>query len=245
MIRQKELAANQNLARTEVDKLPHSMIKMIAAATLINPIENGGLDLYKKIGREISTAMPATPDAVFWDEYVASVEKQVTQQTAGPSQIAVGAPAPEISLPNPDGKTLMLSSLKGKVVLLDFWASWCGPCRRANPQVVALYNKYKSKGFEIFSVSLDGVGARNRNGQSPDQIQQAEQRGKTAWVKAIKDDKLNWPYHVSDLRHWDAAPAQVYGVKSIPQAFLLDKEGNIAAVLKHGQDIEAVLKTLL
>ncbi|WP_254245109.1 TlpA disulfide reductase family protein [Hymenobacter sp. BRD67] len=117
---------------------------------------------------------------------------------------AVGATAPEINLAQPDGKALSLKSLRGKYVLVDFWASWCGPCRQENPNVVKAYNEYKDKGkgFTVFSVSLDD--------------------DKDRWTKAIAADGLVWPNHVSDLKKWNNAAATAYGVQAIPQSFLLD-----------------------
>ncbi|MCB0663759.1 MAG: TlpA family protein disulfide reductase, partial [Saprospiraceae bacterium] len=161
------------------------------------------------------------------NKYVTNLEssKMMAQRT-GPIQ--VGMEAPDIKLPSPDGKYYALSDLKGKVVLLDFWASWCGPCRRENPNVVKVYDKYNSQGFEVFSVSLD------------------RQNGKDKWISAIKADNLKWPYHVSDLQFWQSAPAQLYGVNSIPRTFLIDREGKIAAVnLRGAQAIEDALKKAL
>lgn len=134
---------------------------------------------------------------------------------------AVGQKAPELEFRNPDGKLIKLSSLKGKVVLIDFWASWCRPCRIENPNVVRLYNKYHSKGFEVFSVSLD--------------------RDKDAWVNGIKQDGLIWPYHVSDLLFWQSKAAAIYGVRSIPHTVLIDKDGTIIAKNLRGMALEQAL----
>ena len=137
----------------------------------------------------------------------------------------VGAIAPELEFPNPDGKMLKLSDLRGKVVLIDFWASWCGPCRRENPNVRRVYSLYHDKGFEIFSVSLD--------------------RDANAWKGAIKADQLVWPNHVSDLKQWQSQAAAIYGVRSIPATFLLDKEGRIVAKDLRGEALERAVKQLL
>lgn len=135
----------------------------------------------------------------------------------------VGADAPEISLPTPSGETLALSSLKGKYVLLDFWASWCGPCRQENPNVVKTYAAYKDYGFEILGVSLD--------------------KDKNAWLKAIENDKLVWK-HVSDLQYWNSVAAQAYGVNAIPMTFLVGPDGKIVAKGLRGPSLEKFLADL-
>ena len=134
-----------------------------------------------------------------------------------------GAMAPEINLATPAGPNLALSSFRGKYVLIDFWASWCGPCRRENPNVVKTYATYKDKGFEIFGVSLD----QNRE----------------AWLKAIEADKLVWK-HVSDLQYWNSAGAQAYQVNSIPQTFLVNPEGRIIAKGLRGAALDNYLAKL-
>jgi thiol-disulfide isomerase/thioredoxin len=140
---------------------------------------------------------------------------------------AEGQKAPALIYKNTEDKIMALSELKGKIVMIDFWASWCGPCRRVNPQVVALYKKYHGKkfnggsDFEIYSVSLD--------------------QNKTAWMNAIKADGLAWPYHVCDFGGWNSEAAAKYGVNSIPRAFLIDGEGNIIGSNVHVEDIEAEL----
>jgi thiol-disulfide isomerase/thioredoxin len=141
------------------------------------------------------------------------------------SATSEGAIAPDLEFASPDGKKIKLSSLRGKIVLLDFWASWCGPCRRENPNVVAAYNKFKDKGFTIYSVSLDQDAGR--------------------WKGAIQQDGLAWPYHVSDLKGWQSEAAHIYGVNGIPAQFLLDKEGKIIGKNLRGEQLEEKLAEIL
>ena len=144
---------------------------------------------------------------------------------AGGAVGASGNAAPDIVMRSPSGELLKLSDLRGKVVLIDFWASWCGPCRRENPTVVRAYEKYKAKGFEVFSVSLDSDKAR--------------------WTNAIAQDGLVWPNHVSDLGGWRNAAAGAYGVTSIPATFLLDRDGKVVGTNLRGPALEARLAELL
>lgn len=143
---------------------------------------------------------------------------------AGNAQIKVGQQAPVISLPDTKDSAINLSSLKGKVVLIDFWASWCRPCRATNPGLVKLYKKYKATDFEIVGISID--------------------KEKDDWLKAIKQDKI--PYlQLIDHGGWDTGVAGKYGVEEIPATFLLDKEGKIIAINLEGKELEEKIKELI
>lgn len=184
------------------------------------------LDIYKELEAPVTANYPGTPYAEFASNLIQSLEAQ-QQQMAMRERIKVGELAPDIKLSSPDGKEYALSDLKGQVVLLDFWASWCRPCRRENPNVVKVYDKYNKQGFTVFSVSLD------------------RPNGKAAWEKAIQQDDLKWPYHVSDLKYWNSAPAKMYGVSGIPKTFLIDQEGKIAEINPRGPKLEPAVKRLL
>ncbi|MBK8492644.1 MAG: TlpA family protein disulfide reductase [Saprospirales bacterium] len=201
---------------------------------------------HKNIHSRLTKDYPGSENTLNYGIFISQLETYFAQQQAG-QRIQVGMPAPDINLPSPDGKKYALSDLKGKVVLLDFWASWCGPCRRENPNVVKVYNQYKDKGFTVFSVSLDGLASSDMaKFPSQEAIDAQMKSQKQRWVEAIQKDGLPWPYHVSDLKKWECAPAQLYGVNSIPRTFLIDREGKIAAVnLRGAAEIEQeILKVL-
>lgn len=164
-------------------------------------------------------------------KYIATYQKEAPQLTAQlqakvnkMTQFEEGRVAPDFTQKTPEGTDLSLSDLKGKYVLIDFWASWCGPCRRENPNVVRMYNIYKDKGFEILSVSLD--------------------RSRDSWLAAIEKDKMDWK-HVSDLKHWSNAVARQYNVSAVPYTMLIDPEGKIVAKNLRGPSLEAKLRELL
>lgn len=212
------------------------------AFNTLGRLGNAGLPLQK----EMAERLPDTnPQKANYLNYLKAVEQRFVQQQAA-ELIQVGQPAPDIRLPDPQGKEYALSDLQGQVVLLDFWASWCGPCRRENPNVVKVYDKYKDQGFTIFSVSLDGPDSRRLNGLSAEQVKAMKENGKQRWVAAIERDQLSWPYHVSELTKWDSNAGRKYGVRGIPKTFLIDRDGKIAAVgLRGAASIEAALQEVL
>jgi peroxiredoxin len=166
----------------------------------------------------------ADTSCVYVRELDAKVQRYQSMLDEEAARSMVGKPATDISLPNTDGKTLALSSLRGQVVLLDFWASWCAPCRQENPNLVRVYNAYKDKGFTIYSVSLDS--------------------DRSAWVNAIKQDKLSWAYHVSDLQKWKSTAASLYKVTGIPASFLIDTNGVVIAENLRGPQLEGALQAI-
>ena len=140
------------------------------------------------------------------------------------AQVRVGQKAPNIILPAMNGDSVSLGDLKGKVVLVDFWASWCGPCRQNNPNLVKLYSRYQDKGFEILSVSID--------------------KKSVDWKKAVSTDNLKW-IQVIDDKGWEASTTMVYGVDAIPASFLIDKDGIIRAINPEGSELDHKIKKLI
>jgi thiol-disulfide isomerase/thioredoxin len=170
--------------------------------------------------RDIDTLVAFLDPLVRPSIYVAELKKMADKMRI----TSEGGMAPDFTQNTPEGTPLTLSSLRGKIVMIDFWASWCKPCRQENPNVVVLYNKYKDKGFDILGVSLD--------------------KEKGAWIKAIADDKLTW-HHVSDLKFWQNEAAVKYGIQSIPATLLLDKDGKIIAKNLRGEELAKKLAELL
>ena len=194
---------------------PGSEIREIiyrAVAKSFQPLEQNGVNASYQVAKRYQQEFPGTASASFIANF-------------NPGPPSAGEMAPEIELANREGVMEKLSSLRGKVVLIDFWASWCGPCRHENPTVVKAWNRFSQKGFTVFSVSLD--------------------QSKDKWLAAIAKDGLLWNNHVSDLRGWQSAGAAAYKVNSIPATFLLDKDGKIIAKNLRGPALEQKLEELL
>jgi thiol-disulfide isomerase/thioredoxin len=179
--------------REFIDKDPASFAN-IAGLRLLEPFDN--FEYYEKTVVALEKNHKDVPNVKMLRGYVERERAYCKGQTP-----------PEIIMSDADGKQLKLSSLKGKVVLIDFWASWCAPCRAELPTVVAGYNKYKEQGFDVFSVSLD--------------------EDKEAWLRAIKSDGLAWSSHVNDYQGWQSPVVQLYRFKSIPKTVLIGKDGKI------------------
>lgn len=208
---EKEFKAIQDKTIAKIRELIPQMGTHLVALYATNFLDfSENLDLMKQIAANLQKERASHP---LVQSFVQSIQAM--------DQVAVGSQAPEISQATPSGEIFTLSSLKGKLVMLDFWASWCGPCRKENPNVVRIYQKFKDKGFEILGISLD--------------------EKKEAWLNAIEKDGLIWK-HVSDLGFWNNQVAVKYGVKFIPQTFMVDPSGKIIAKDLRGPALEQFLE---
>ncbi|HYG40216.1 MAG TPA: TlpA disulfide reductase family protein [Cytophagales bacterium] len=209
---EQNLEAWQAEAQNLIDKAKGTKGQEIVFISLLDIFGSVDMDFAGNLARQYAKTFPKSEKA---KNILASMPKPSPQ---------VGETAPNIILPDPDGKSISLESLRGKVVLIDFWASWCGPCRQENPNVVRVFNKYKDKGFTIYGVSLD--------------------KDRDRWLQAIEKDQLTW-HHVSDLKFWNSKGAELYGVRSIPATYLIGKDGKIIAKNLRGEKLEFEIKRVL
>jgi thiol-disulfide isomerase/thioredoxin len=229
----------EDFAISFLDKKPGSPVAQLFAMQLFPDmgLENWNVAYGDILRKVLEVYLEKFPEARFtrglennlstWvDSYEGALNEEKRKAFYGnlDRNVDVGSPAPDIWMDMVNGGDMKLSDLRGKYVLIDFWASWCGPCRKENPNVVRLYKKYKDKGFTVFSVSLDDNA--------------------TAWKSAIESDALEWPYHVSDLKKWNSIVVQLYKFEGIPHTVLIDKKGTIIGKNLRGMDLENKLKEL-
>lgn len=209
-----------------IDRNITSLVSLVALYQQVAPGEyilhpENDIRYFKKVDSSLMKSYPAYPPVISLHEQVAQLTAQIEGTPDSSAATASAGTTPDIKLPSPEGDTISLYSTRGSVVLLDFWASWCAPCRNENPNLVRAYSKYASKGFQIFQVSLD--------------------KTRDAWVKGIEDDKLGKWIHVSDLKYWNSMVVPLYNIESIPANYLLDKDGKVLAKNLRGERLEQKL----
>ena len=220
---QKTFEAEKLKVKNEAKNFIKEQMPSIAVFALIDQFSfDQDFNFLDSLSQRMKKEMPASKYTKMLSSQFDKAKGMKDAAAAGP--LATGKEAPDFELASPEGVKMKLSAFKGKVILLDFWASWCKPCRAENPYVVKMYNKFKGKNFDILSVSLD--------------------QDKTAWTNAIASDGLTWT-HLSDLAGWDSMVVPKYGLQAIPATYLLDTEGKILAVNLRGQELEQKLDELL
>lgn len=218
----------QQFVQSFIDQNPQSLASIIALyhffgnQVLLNETEH--FDYFERLSQSLAEVYPDNKHVLDLKRRVSELKRTEEQRLAVEKNLAPGTLAPEIVLPDPDGNRIALSSLRGKVVLIDFWAAWCNPCRVSHPRLKQIYERYKPLGFEIYAVSLD----RNRE----------------QWVQGIKEDKIEW-IQVSDLRFWNSPVVSLYNVVAIPYNVLIDREGRILAKGLNADQLEDFLAEIL
>jgi peroxiredoxin len=223
------LAEINTYTKKYIDNNVTSLVSLVALYQQIAPnvyVMNPAQDLkyFIKVDSSLTINHPDNELVISLHDQIGEMAASIKSKSTETVAAGQGAEAPEISLPTPEGDTIKLSSTRGSVVLLDFWASWCLPCRKENPNLVKAYDIYHKKGFQIFQVSLD--------------------KTREAWVKGIKDDQLNKWIHVSDVKYWNSIVVPLYRIESIPTNFLLDKDGRIIASNLRGEQLEKKLSEI-
>jgi peroxiredoxin len=224
------LAEINTYTKKYIDDNITSLVSLVALYQQVAPsvyVLNPAKDMkyFTKVDSSMFILYPEYEPVVTLHEQVKELSAKIGGTASPAAETTSGNVAPEISLPTPAGDTIKLSSTRGSVVLLDFWASWCAPCRKENPNLVNAYNLYHKKGFQIFQVSLD--------------------KTKDAWMKGIEEDHLEKWIHVSDVKYWNSIVVPLYKVESIPANFLLDKEGHIIASNLRGEQLQNKLAEIL
>lgn len=216
---------NKELSKDSISKFAMAFIEKNAKSLAVFVALNDANDIKKALQFAEKGIGETYPNSNYHNSLKSALNQLAQREKAQKSsKSGIGTVAPELNMVNPEGKLVTLESLRGKYVLIDFWASWCAPCRRENPTVVRLYNKYKDQGFDVYSVSLD--------------------KNKARWEAAIKKDGLIWDNHVSDLKGWGSAATSLYGFRGIPYTVLIDKEGKIIATRLRGPALERKLEQL-
>jgi peroxiredoxin len=202
----------EQLSESNIDSHPKSFISVLLIDNMFNR-PNFDIQKITKLNDGIDVSLKTT-----------KLEKAILSKIKNYASLNIGGNAPDFSAPNPEGKMTSLKQSLGKITIIDFWASWCGPCRAENPNVLKLYNEFHSKGLNIIGVSLD--------------------KEATKWKEAIAKDKLPW-IHVSNLKFWEDPIAQLYNIKSIPATYILDSKGKIIAKDLRGEELNTKITVLL